>query len=129
MLATRHLRFLLLAAFSVFVITLVSGYGSGGLLSWFSTSSVLSHDVARVSLREHMRLAEKSWSKTVEQRHELLGEWRYPEIMPLYVYSQHYTLTRAFTDEFQIPSRLPKEVPRVAIFHLGLCSRLMELPI
>ncbi|KFZ17233.1 hypothetical protein V502_04665 [Pseudogymnoascus sp. VKM F-4520 (FW-2644)] len=60
------------------------GYGPSGSLSWFSTSSVLSHDVARVSLREHMRLAEKSWSKTVEQRHTLLSEWRYPEIMPLF---------------------------------------------
>ncbi|OBT42189.1 hypothetical protein VE00_06833 [Pseudogymnoascus sp. WSF 3629] len=84
MVATRPLRFILLGAFAIFVITLLSGYGPGGSLSWLSTSSVLSHDVARVSLREHMRLAEKIWSKTVEQRHNLLGEWRYPENMPLF---------------------------------------------
>ncbi|ELR09079.1 hypothetical protein VC83_05408 [Pseudogymnoascus destructans] len=84
MLATRPLRFILLVAFAIFVITLLSGYGTGGSLSWLSTSSVLSHDVARVSLRGHMRLAEKIWSKTVEQRHNLLAEWQYPENMPLF---------------------------------------------
>ncbi|KFY30131.1 hypothetical protein V493_02114 [Pseudogymnoascus sp. VKM F-4281 (FW-2241)] len=83
MLTTRHLRLLLLAAFSVFTLTLISSYGSAGSLSWLSPSA-LRHDVARVSLREHMRLAEKIWSKTVEQRHNLLSEWRYPEIMPLF---------------------------------------------
>ncbi|KFX94177.1 hypothetical protein V490_04474 [Pseudogymnoascus sp. VKM F-3557] len=83
MLATRPLRVLLLFASAVFIITLISGYGPDGSISWFS-KSVLGHDVGRVSLREHMRLAEKSWSKTVEQRHELLKEWRYPEIMPLF---------------------------------------------
>jgi hypothetical protein len=89
MLATRPLRVLLLLASAVFIITLISGYGSDGSISWFP-KSVLSHDVARVSLREHMRLAEKSWSKTVEQRHELLKEWRYPEIMPLCVHSKSH---------------------------------------
>jgi hypothetical protein len=129
MLATRPLRFILLGAFVIFVITLLSGYGPGGSLSWLSTSSVLSHDVARVSLREHMRLAEKIWSKTVEQRHNLLGEWRYPENMPLYVHSQLHIRTITPTDEIQIPGRFPKEISRIAIFHLGLCPRLMELPI
>ncbi|OBT84894.1 hypothetical protein VE02_06567 [Pseudogymnoascus sp. 03VT05] len=84
MLATRPLRFLLLAAFAISVITLLSGYGPAGSLSWLSTFSVLGHDVARLSLREHMRLAEKIWTKTVEQRHNLLAEWRYPENMPLF---------------------------------------------
>lgn len=32
-----------------------------------------------------MRLAEKSWAKTVAQRHELLKEWDDPETMPLCV--------------------------------------------
>lgn len=129
MLATRPLRFLLLGAFAIFVITLITSYGSGGSLSWFSPSSVLSHDVARVSLREHMRLAEKIWSKTVEQRHNLLSEWRYPKNMPLCVHSKSHERTGASTDKLQIPGLVPKEVPRIAIFHLGLRSRIMELPI
>lgn len=129
MLATRPLRFLLLGAFAIFVITLISTYGSGTSLRWPSASSVLSHDAARLSLREHMRLAERIWSKTVEQRHNLLSEWRYPELMPLCVYSQSHIRTRSFTDRLQIPGRFPPKVPSGAIFHLGLRSRLMELPI
>lgn len=109
--ATRPLRFILLAAFAIFVITLLSGYGTGGSLSWLSASSVLSHDVARVSLREHMRLAEKIWSKTVEQRHSLLAEWRYPENMPLYVHPQSRIRTKASTDESRFPADSPKKYP------------------
>lgn len=129
MLATRPLRFLLLGVFAIFVITLISSYGSGRSLSWPSASSVLSHDAARLSLREHMRLAEKIWSKTVEQRHNLQSEWRYPELMPLCVYSQSHICARSFTDELQIPRRFASKVSSVAIFHLGLRPRLVELPI
>lgn len=74
-------------------------------------------------------MAEKSWSKTVEQRHHLLREWEHPENMPLCVHSKSHIRTRASTDELQIPRQFTKEVPRIAIFHLGLCPRLMELPI
>jgi len=73
----------------VFLIALFRTRSVGGAPSWISASNPLGRQMGhvgeRVSLQEHLRLSEKSWAKSVVQRHELLKEWPDPEKMPLQV--------------------------------------------
>jgi len=84
----RPLQLLWLVGTVVFLIALFTTRRVGGAPSWISTSIPLGHETVRqgerVSMHEHLRLAEKSWAKTVAQRHELLKEWADPETMPFF---------------------------------------------
>jgi len=83
--APRPVQLLWFVGAAVFVLALFHTFGlkdSSSISEWLPNASGSS--AARVSLEEHMRLSEKSWQKSVNQRHMLLSEWEDPMNMPFF---------------------------------------------
>ena len=70
----RVLQILWLAAGSMFALAIVRSLTSQDTAKWVSNRVVgMMGDHSRLSMEEHMRLAEASWAKTVKQRHDLIS--------------------------------------------------------
>ncbi len=69
----RVMQMLWLAAGVLFTIAVIRSLQSTGSADWVSKGVVkFMGDNTRSSLKEHMKLAEASWAKTVKQRHDMI---------------------------------------------------------
>lgn len=81
MLTCKPIQLLWMLGGSLLVLALFHFVGGNNPASqWVSGGvaaiSSLTGDGPRISLQEHMKLAEKIWAKTVRQRHELIqADW------------------------------------------------------
>lgn len=81
----RVMNMLWLAAGIMFCIAVIHSLSQGDSAEWV-TSRVqgLVGDKSRNSMKEHMRLAEASWAKTVRQRHDMIrADYGTVDKMPL----------------------------------------------
>lgn len=110
----------------VVFLTAIFRTGSvGGPPSWISASNPLGQMGKRVSIQEHFRLAEKSWAKTVVQRHELLKEWPEPEKMPLQVQNCLYQIMNTIMKTNNCLDFL--RTPQPYIFNIHIQSGISSL--
>lgn len=73
----RVMNMLWIAAGIMFTVAVIHSLSGGESAEWVSSRvQGIVGDKSRMSLREHMRLAEASWAKTVRQRHDLIrADW------------------------------------------------------
>lgn len=93
----RVTQMLWLAAGVLFFIAVFHSTGLGSSSKDWVSSTVGNMGVSggRLSLKEHMKLAEASWAKTVKQRHELIAkDWGVVDKLPLYVFLLFFPVNR-----------------------------------
>lgn len=85
---SRPVQFFWFAGATVLIIALFHFMGGGSSTDWISKIKTFpfakTKDNGRVSLREHVDLAERNWAKTVRQRHEMRKDWADQQNIPSY---------------------------------------------
>ncbi len=93
MVHARPIQLLWFVGAAVFILALFHSMSGGQSHDWISntlkknpttSTSKAKSQTGRISLAEHAELAEKIWSKTVRQRHEMMSrDWEDIDKMPL----------------------------------------------